>query len=163
MRIFCISTFFMAMLFAVSGCSYMKEAAGSTDALPDVFPDYKGVTIPVNIAPMNFMVDGAEHVQARFLVDGKELTTVAGNDGVVDIPEDEWHGMTAKAAGKTLSVEVSVWDDKYPDGMRYKPFEIKVANEEIDPWIAYRLIEPGYESWRYMGIYQREIASFEEL
>ena len=147
----------------LSGCSRIKRAAQAADAQPRIFPDYIGVTIPVNIAPLNFMIEGAEHIQAVLSVGGKEQTTVCGSEGVVDIPADEWHKITALAAGKQIDVEVSVWNDDNPDGIKYKPFAINVSKDEIDPWIAYRLIEPGYESWRYMGIYQREISSFEEL
>ena len=147
----------------LSGCSKIKRAALTADVLPPIFPDYIGVTAPVNIAPLNFMIEGAEHIQAVLCVDGKELTTVCGSDGVVDIPVDEWHTITAQAIGKKIDVEVSMWNDANPDGIKYKPFPIYVSKDKIDPWIAYRLVEPGYESWRYMGIYQREIASFDEF
>ena len=29
-------------------------------------------------------------------------------------------------------------------------------------YIAYRLIDPGYQLWNEMGIYQRELASFDQ-
>lgn len=141
----------------------MRQAAETADAQPTIFPDYKGVTIPVNIAPLNFMVEGAEHIQAVFCIDGKEQIVVCGSEDVVDIPIDEWREMTAKAAGRKIDIEVSVWNDTSPDGITYKPFTINVAKDSIDPWIAYRLIEPGYEAWRQIGIYQRELASFEEV
>lgn len=157
-----IISFAFLVLVVMTGCVGKRDAATHIDACPDIFPDYKSVTIPVNIAPMNFMVEGAQHIQARFLVDGNEVLFVSGEDGVIDIPEDDWHGMAVKCAGKSIGVEVSVWNDKYPDGVRYKPFDITVSNDSIDPWIAYRLIEPGYEAWRYMGIYQRKLCSFDE-
>ena len=124
----------------LSGCSRIKRAAQAADAQPRIFPDYIGVTIPVNIAPLNFMIEGAEHIQAVLSVGGKEQTTVCGSEGVVDIPADEWHKITALAAGKQIDVEVSVWNDDNPDGIKYKPFAINVSKDEIDPWIAYRLI-----------------------
>lgn len=147
----------------LSGCTRMRQAAATADAQPTIFPDYKGVTIPVNIAPLNFMVEEAEHIQAVFSIGGNEQATVCGSEGVVDIPVDEWKDMTAKAAGRKIDVEVSVWNGSNPDGITYKPFTINVAKDSIDPWIAYRLIEPGYEAWRQIGIYQRELASFDEV
>lgn len=147
----------------LSGCTRMRQAAATADAQPTIFPDYKDVTIPVNIAPLNFMVEEAEHIQAVFSIGGNEQATVCGSEGVVDIPVDEWKDMTAKAAGRKIDVEVSVWNDSNPDGITYKPFTINVAKDSIDPWIAYRLIEPGYEAWRQIGIYQRELASFDEV
>lgn len=147
----------------LSGCTRMRQAAATADAQPMIFPDYKGVTIPVNIAPLNFMVEGAENIQAVFSIDGNEQAVVCGSEGVVDIPADKWKDMTAMAAGRKIDVEVSVWNDSNPDGVTYKPFTINVAKDSIDPWIAYRLIEPGYEAWRQIGIYQRELASFDEV
>lgn len=158
-----IATLMVTVSILLSGCSRIRKAAQTANVQPEIFPDYIGVTIPVNIAPLNFIMEGADHVQAVFSVDGKEQTTVCGSEGVVDIPLDEWHKLTAQAAGKRIDVEVSAWNEQNPDGIKYKPFAINVSKDEIDPWIAYRLIEPGYESWRYMGIYQREIASFDEL
>ena len=157
------STLLLTVCILLSGCSQIRKAARTADVHPDIFPDYIGVTVPVNIAPLNFMMEGAEHIQAVFRVDGKELTTVCGSEGVVDIPLEDWHDMASKAAGSKIEVEVSAWNEANPDGIKYKSFAINVSKDEIDPWIAYRLIEPGYEAWRYLGIYQREIASFEEL
>ena len=152
----------LTVCLLLTGCTKTRKAARTADVQPEIFPDYKGVTVPVNIAPLNFMIDGAEDIQATFSVGGEEMATVCGSEGVVDIPVDEWQEMTAKAAGKTIEVEVSMWNDENPEGIRYKSFSVNVSKDEIDPWIAYRLIEPGYESWRYMGIYQRELSSFDE-
>lgn len=146
-----------------SSCSGMKKPAGQVSSIPTIFPDYCGITIPQNIAPLNFMIEDADHVQARFLVDGMEMLAVSGDDGVVDVPEDDWHQLLGQVAGKSLQVEVSAWDTKHPDGLRYKPFTMEVSKDSIDPWIAYRLIEPGYEPWRYMGIYERKLSGFEEI
>lgn len=161
------STIFTTLLLTVcillSGCSRIRKAARTADVQPEIFPDYIGVTVPVNIAPLNFMMEGAEHIQAVFRIDGKEQTVVCGSEGVVDIPLDEWHDMTSKAAGRKIEVEVSAWNEANPDGIKYKSFVINVSKDEIDQWIAYRLIEPGYEAWRYMGIYQRELSSYDEF
>ena len=161
------STIFTTLLLTVcillSGCSRIRKAARTADVQPEIFPDYIGVTVPVNIAPLNFMMEGVEHIQAVFRIDGKEQTLVCGSEGVVDIPLDEWRDMMSKAAGRKIEVEVSAWNEANPDGIKYKSFAINVSKDEIDPWIAYRLIEPGYEAWRYMGIYQRELSSYDEF
>ncbi len=151
---------FLICILLASGCISWKTPASSTDELPAIFPDYKDVTVPCNIAPLNFMVEGAERVQAEFSIDGDPVLNVTGEE-VVRIPEKEWHGMMEELKGGKVSVEVSVWSEEFPDGVRYRPFDINVA-DEIDPWIAYRLIEPGYRGWRQLGLHQREISSFKE-
>ena len=134
----------------------------SSDSLPEIFPDYSGVTVPANIAPLNFMVEDAEAVQAVFSVKGAEIAAIVGREGVVSVPFKKWAQILSFGKGEAVSVEVSVWNSEFPDGVRYRPFQINIAEDEIDPWIAYRLIEPGYMGWRQLGIYQREMSSFEE-
>ena len=158
-----LNPLFLSLLLTVfASCSFWQEPAAVSDEEPVIFPDYSGVTVPSNIAPMNFMVEGAVGIQAVFYVKGDEVARVKGQEGVVAIPQKKWKEILSSASGTSVSVEVSVWSAEYPDGLRYEPFEINIAREETDPWIAYRLIEPGYVGWRQLGIYQREISSFEE-
>lgn len=151
------------LLLLLAGCASWKDARETADADAPVFPDYKDVTVPCNIAPMNFMIEGADRIQARFTSSrGQNVLTVAGKDGVIDIPLRKWRELLASAKGGELQVEVCSWSDEYPDGVSYRPFVINVSADEIDGWAAYRLIEPGYVSWRQLGLYQRDLTSFEE-
>ena len=145
-----------------TGCSSWRSPGSGTDAEPSIFPDYKNVTIPCNIAPLNFMIEGADHVQAVVSCDGKDMLQAAGKDGVIRFPLKKWHDMMAQVKGRTLDFEVSVWSEEYPDGVSYAPFRIHVAQDAIDPWISYRLIEPGYSSWRQLGLFQRNLSDFRE-
>lgn len=144
-----------------AGCSSWKTPAASTDAEPEIFPDYKGVTVPCNIAPLNFMLEEAHRIQVSFTAEGCTPLNVAGGE-TVSIPEKKWHRLLESSKGKRISVEVSVWSEECPDGKGYLPFDIYVAEDEIDPLVAYRLIEPGYRGWRQLGLYQRELSSFKE-
>ena len=137
--------------------------SSSKDAkcLPDIFPDYCDVTVPYNIAPLNFMLpkDQYEECVARLTTpDGKQQTY---GDGVkVQIPESEWHDMLNASKGKSIKVEV--WGKKNDEWLSFKAFEIKVAEEPIDEYVSYRLIEPSYVAWTFMEIAQRNLTSFEE-
>ena len=154
-------TILMSALLICS-CSGWKEPAKTADSLPIIFPDYTGVTIPCNIAPMNFMMEGAEQIQAEFSVDGTSLLQVIGRKGILDIPMKDWKNLLNAAAGKTIDVSVSVWNEENPDGVRYLPFEMNVATDSIDEYLVYRLIEPSYIEYRQLGIYQRQLSTFEE-
>lgn len=147
-------------LYFMTGCASWDEPGKTSDCQPDIFPDYKEVTVPCNIAPLNFMIEGADRIQARFTSQKGECLTIIGRDGVIDIPLKKWHGLLEGA--ETLTVDVAAWNNECPEGILYEPFTIKVAADEIDGWAAYRLIEPGYISWRQLGIYQRDLTSFEE-
>ena len=146
----------------LSGCTSWKTPASAVDDGPVIFPDYKDVTVPCNIAPLNFMIEGAERIQAMICMDGHEVIRVSGKDGILRIPLKKWRSLMDQTAGSFLEVQVSAWTDEYPEGVAYKPFKVHVATDEIDPWISYRLIEPGYEGWSQVGIFQRDMSSFDE-
>lgn len=149
------------VLFLLS-CAGRTEPASVTDDLPDIFPDYIDVTVPSNIAPLNFMIEGADHIRASFFVEGQEVIAVDGRKGILDIPQKKWDRLMLLAEGKNVDVKVSQWSEEYPEGVEYAMFCFHVSPDRIDEWIAYRLIEPGYRSWRQIGLYQRNLTSFDE-
>lgn len=148
------------LIFLFQACTTGQPQESSTE-YPDIFPDYKNIVIPCNIAPTNFMVEGASRISADFYLGNEKLFTADG-DHVVDIPQKAWKKSLERAKGKQLKVVVSVWDEKHQEGIRYRDFKITVSNDSITPWIAYRLIPPGYVLWKTMGIYQRHLEDFEE-
>ena len=159
----CFQLLAVAMLL-LSSCAGHPDVPASSKAakcLPAIFPDYCNVTVPCNIAPLNFMLpaDQYEACVARITTpDGKQLTY---GDGVkVQIPESEWHDMLGASIGKSIKVEV--WGQKAGEWLSFNPFEILVAKEPIDEYVSYRLIEPSYVAWTYMEIAQRNLTSFEE-
>ena len=138
-----------------------KLPSESTDRCPVVFPDYCGVTIPRGIAPLNFSIPNAADmvVDVKDYSSGKVLHVTGGDHIEMDI--GEWHDLISNA--DSIEVTVSAWTAANPNGIRYAPFWIYVTNDEIDEWIMYRLIPPGYEGWNKMGIYQRNMTNFDEL
>lgn len=151
-----------ALFVCITSCTSWQDAACHLDVEPSVFPDYKDVTVPCNIAPLNFMLEEADRIQASFITEGCTPLNVTGNDGVISIPEKDWCKMLMQAKGRKVHVEVSAWTEEFPSGVSYEPFTFNVSADEIDPYISYRLIEPGYVGWRQLGIYQRNITSFDE-
>ena len=136
------------------------EAARAVDALPPIYPDYAGVTVPCNIAPLNFKIRGAERIRAEFVAGGEARFVAEGRKGAIEIPPKKWRALLADA--DVAEVRVSAWSAAEPEGVRYAPFRIIVSPEPIDERIAYRLMEPGYEGWLQMGIYQRDLTNFDE-
>ena len=153
----------VAMILLASCVSHPDVPSSSKEAkcLPAIFPDYCNVTVPYNIAPLNFMLPADEYevCVARFTMpDGQQQTY--GHGVKVQIPESEWHDMLNAAKGKSIKVEV--WGQKDSEWLSFNPFEIHVAEEPIDDYISYRLIEPSYVAWSFMEIAQRNLTSFEE-
>lgn len=159
MRTLCFITAIGLLLLC--GCAD-RVAKERVEALPPVFPDYTGVTVPGNIAPLNFMVEGAEHIRTTVVSCGREPAgmTASGREHV-EFDIDRWHRMLASA--DSLRVTVSVWDKEHTEGVTYGDFSIYISHDSIDPWMVYHLIPPGYEGWNKMGIYQRNLSCFDEL
>jgi len=137
----------------------VPQTVGTFDRQPNVFPDYRDVTVPPNIAPLNFkLMEGSDECVVCFtLPDGKQQT-YGGSDKII-IPEDEWHEMLAQAKGKVVKVEAYVNKDGW---RKFRPFTIAVAEEEIDPYISYRLISPSYVAYEMLSISQRNLTNFDE-
>ena len=130
-------------------------------ALPAIYPDYLRVTIPVNIAPLCFsMADEHALLVDAVVTDRHGNSLHSQGEESVDFDLDDWHQLLAQNRGDSLSVTVSA---KFDDGWHtYRSFPIYVSPDSIDYGICYRLIAPGHEVWSKMGIYERDLSSFDE-
>lgn len=118
-----------------------------------IYPDYKNVTIPVNIAPMNFVVRGAEAVEVKA---GNLI--IRNRGGVVCFGMREWRKLIKE--NDTIEVEVTVL--KNGQWTAYKKFNWYVVSDSIDQFLTYRLIEPDYSVWSRLQIKQRCVENFDE-
>lgn len=125
----------------------------------EITPNSDGAVVPPNIAPLNFriMEDGDDYVTRLYNDNGDEI--VAGGKDV-DIDVDEWHALLKSTAGKTLHTDVYV--KRNGKWLLFPTLNNNVAKEDIDPFITYRLIEPGYVSYNTIEIMQRDITCFDE-
>ena len=154
---FCL---FTLMLF-FAACSETVSDAKQEAVQPSIYPDYLGVTIPVNIAPLNFCMDDEAALCIDAVIADRHGNTLhSQGEESVDFDLDDWHTLLGQNGGDSLNVIVSA---KYDDGWHtYRSFSIYVSPDSIDYGICYRLIEPGYEVWSKMGIYERDLSSFDE-
>ena len=149
-------------LMGLMGCMNETVSDAKQEAeLPSIYPDYIGVTIPVNIAPLCFnMADEKASCVDAVITDSHGHSLHGQGDESVDFDIDDWHAMLGENCGDSLTVTVSA---KYDDGWHtYRAFSVYVSPDSIDYGLCYRLIEPGYEVWSMMGIYERDLSSFDE-
>lgn len=149
-----------SLLFAACGTETVSDAKQEAE-LPKIYPDYIGVTIPVNIAPLCFNMTDEKAILVDAVVTDKHGNSLHGQgEETVDFDTDDWHTLLGQNRGDSLSVTVSA---KYGDGWHtYKTFAIYVSTDSIDYGLCYRLIAPGHEVWSKMGIYERDLTSFDE-
>lgn len=157
MKQFAYTIFLMLILLA---CQEKPVPVESRNAQPPILPDYAGVTIPKNIAPLYFSLPDSCRATDLYACysSGSVQVEVAATDGQIAIDEEDWKQLLG--ASDVVSVQLlAEIDGRW---IEYAPFTFHVAPEPIDAYLAYRLIEPGYEIWNEMGIYQRCLENFEE-
>ena len=153
------------LLILLTACQQVKvpESFKQSNQLPAIYPEYTEVTVPINIAPLSFELQQpttATQMVARYSFGSDEI--VCGGDDLKACPDvDAWHQLARKASGKAISVEVY---SQQQDGQwtRFKPFNIYVSPDSIDPYISYRLISPSYVTYEELTINQRNIENYDE-
>ena len=144
-----IFIYFAALALTLScGNPAISEFRYASDA--PIYPDYRDVTIPEGIAPLNFdyVCSGAE----------SNVTTFSSGDlkfsfkgSKIRWKESDWKSLTSAARGGEIEVA-----SQSPTAS----WTIKVSEDTIDYGLNYRLLEPGYEVYSKMGIYERNLSSF---
>lgn len=150
------------MLMVLVSCNNhpaLPEAYNQTESLPQIYPDYTDVTVPCNIAPLNFMAEDADECVAEIKWPGGSTTYGEGNK--VLIPIDEWKTMMDESKGDKLSVELYT-RKQGKEWSKHPGFSIHVAPEEVDPYISYRVIYPSYIAYEMLSINQRHLTDFDE-
>ena len=161
----------VCMVMALSSCSQQVNITKQLASAPVIFPDYQGVTIPQQIAPLHFRVEKelGEVVAAKFSTDGEKVVEVSADGNDICISEADWKDLLSSVLREndssrksSSSIHVQVIVKRNGEYCGYKPFSIYVSADSIDPYIAYRFIEPGYEKWYKMGIYQRCLTDYSQ-
>ena len=151
--------YILALALTLAGCvpSGYKEASQTQEAL-DIYPDYTGVVMPVNIAPMNFKVLNQADACVVEIISASGTIAVKGP--VVSVPVKKWHAMLEATKGGELVYKVYVKrDGKW---FSFAEFSNTVAPEPIDEYVTYRLIEPGYSYYGQILLRQRHLTDFKE-
>ncbi len=154
-----ILTVCVITLMVACGTNVPQDAVDNNKSV-SVFPDYTEVTIPYNIAPLNFHVNDDEAEDWVSVVEDKDGNRLVAGGQDAQFDEDDWRAMLEQNKGKNLSVTVYV--KKQGRWEKYKPFEVSVATDPIDEYISYRYIEPGYQNYNELTLNQRNLTNFDE-
>lgn len=156
-----ILTVLASLVFAACSSPTVPEHYTQANTKPTIYPDYTDVTIPPNIAPLNFKVLAhSNNCVARFTTpQGDQYTFGNGKDILID--EKDWKKMLQETHEGDMKVEIFAQNDQ-GEWTAYKPFCISVTTDSIDPYISYRLVNPSYVAYEGLSICQRKLNSFDE-
>ncbi|MFC1635914.1 hypothetical protein ACFL5Z_13830 [Planctomycetota bacterium] len=134
-------------------------------------PDYTGTVIPPNIAPLSFLIqhEGTGYF-ARVYSEKGDPIEIFSKTPKISIPKRAWHKLLDLNRGRQLSLDIFVKSPKNVSSSegknvpwsRFETLTCDIAREDIDPVLVYRRIRPGHGIWRNIGIYQRNLNSFNE-
>ena len=161
MKISSIIYIFLLILL-IGSCK--TEIKNFTEAarVPAIFPDYTGITIPPNIAPLNFKInEPGTDFEVRIYAENEKPIIVRTSSGSIQIDSGKWKSLLEKHQGGSYKIDVFV---KSNDGnwQKFQTIENRISTERIDSHLAYRLINTGYVLWTNLGIYQRNLENFDE-
>jgi len=148
-------------ILAVAGLAVSPLAPRAAE-LPRIFPDYTGITLPPNLAPLNFSIREpatAYRVELRS-TQGPPLVISSPNPAI-RIPPKAWARLLRANPGQPFYWEISAQTSPAA-WTRFATVTNQIAREEIDGWLAYRLLKPIFNFYTHLGIYQRNLESFDQ-
>lgn len=151
-----------ALLASCKPEAKVPEGARAVEETAVIYPDYRDVTIPPNIAPLNFLTENAgDAFVAAIEGQGEPLVAAAGSDGKIQFDAAAWTALLSANKGQRLTV--TLYAKRDGEWVSLPAWHLDVAQEPIDRYLSYRLIEPSYELYRQLGLYQRDLENFDEF
>ena len=150
---------FTSAIYFLTGCAAKApESYTEVDKTPEIYPNYNEVTIPYNIAPLNFAytVEGNNFITE--LKGAEESLVAKGKEVRWNIKA--WHQFIEANKGK--KVEINAYAKAEKGWIKYRSMTWNVAEDPIDPYISYRIIAPSYVTYEELSIRQRNLANFDE-
>jgi hypothetical protein len=139
---------------SLPGCAEAHRQAAT-------YPDYSGIVIPPNVAPLNLKVreSGRKFCLRLACQAGPPVEVVSANANIA-IPLAQWRRLLQANAGGELRMDIYVEGEG--GWTHFDTVRNRIAAEEIDPYVVYRYLPPVYDKWGQMSLRQRDLRSFEE-
>jgi hypothetical protein len=160
-RIIKLSPYYFLLLLAACSAGIPNNSQ-KIDETVRLYPDYMGITIPPNMTSLNFVVkeEGSDCVVKVSGDNNNSIIIQGGKKMKVCFPEKKWKELLSENKGKSLTYDIFV--KREGSWFQYNSFTNKVAEETIDPYLTYRLIEPSYQMSGEMGLFQFNLETAEE-
>ena len=161
----------VSLLYSCRGRKVTITQSSFIDRPAKIQPDYNNCVIPPNIAPLNFVIrqDGTGYFVNIHSYKGHPIEIFSRKPTII-IPKQAWHELLNLNRGQQLKIDIYVKSDTGASSSeeenagwsRFKTISTRIAAEDIDTYLVYRRIRPGHSTWRDIGIYQRNLSSFNE-
>ena len=114
----------------------IKQECSFADRMPLIKPDYSDITIPPNIAPLQFLLQDSSisSVAEISSVNGSPIL-VKGKKGKFFIDDKSWKKLLSKNPGNPLHISIFA-RTKEGKWLRYKTIENTIANLSIIMYVS---------------------------
>jgi hypothetical protein len=150
-------------LIYIAGCSNSRdeENAQSINRLPHIQPDYSGITLPCNIAPINFSIKeiGLDY-DVRIQSHHGTPIRIQNTTGNIKIDEEDWKQLLVQNIGEDLTIDISI-KNQSGQWSRFGAIRNHIAQEPLDGYLTYRKFKPIFNTYATMGIFQRCLENFD--
>lgn len=148
------------ILLALTACVPTPHDVRMAEVQLEMYPDYQDITIPCNMAPLNFLLRG-DYTAVNLHVEGRNNTTIEQTckGYKMVFSQDVWQQIISQHLND--SVNVTLCAEKEGQWWQFPSFKWFISADSIDAYITYRLIEPGYEVWDKVCIEERCIENFD--
>ena len=157
----------IAIAVSLGACvAWRRQRPDVDDALavprpPQIRPDYSDIVVPPNIAPLNFSV---REQGTRFLVrvasETGDAFEVVSRSPKITIPVSRWRSLLGANRGKEL--RFVVYAEQHKRWRRYETIVNRIAKEDIDRYLVFRLIDPVHVTSHEIAVHQRDLATYRE-
>ena len=136
------------------------DHAVAVPRLPRISPDYSGIVVPPNIAPLNFAVrEQGRRFFVRIRSETGDAIEVVSDSPEITIPPRRWRPLLEANRGKQLQFDV--YAEVEAEWQRYQTVVNQIAEDDIDGHLVYRLVGPIHNKWRETAVYQRDLTGYE--
>ncbi len=152
-----------ALLYGLRGRKVQIDKYSVIDRPARIYPDYSSTVIPLNVAPLNFMVqEKGSYYFAKIYAEKGEAIEVFSRSPKILIPADSWHQLLENNRAGQLHFDIFVKTANH-GWVRFATITNNIANEDIDGYLVYRRMHPTHSLVNgRVGVYQRYLGSFDE-
>src|SRR4030042_6922981 len=157
---FC-SAFILSAVWLVSCSSEKVQNCTLLDSEPNITPDYSGIVMPPNIAPLNFRIlEKGLFYRVKIYSERSTPIEIASKTGSIHIPLKKWRALLNANKGNQVFVDVYIKDSKN-NWLHFKRITNTIAEEDIDDTLVFRFMKSIYNAWKDIGIYQRSLTDYD--
>jgi hypothetical protein len=129
---------------------------------PRISPDYSDIVIPANIAPINFRIlEKGQQYFVKVHTGSNKAIEIFSKTGQVRIPPSQWRALLESDKGNKIFFDIYAMDAEQK-WRKFCSITNTIAEDDIDGYVAYRRMKPIYNWWKGIGIYQRNLANYNE-